>query len=181
MELQPEAIAGGESLVPYLPARTEQFSAVRDGKRIAMELEDMEFFRESRNDSRAFRYFCNLVPAGLGNGMIYRCSERGRNELGAKADTENFLPVLCGFPDEIFLLLQVREFTFIVHAHRPAHEHEVGGVRAGDFAGIAEPDIFEGNVVSGKDLFEIPEGFGGFVLEYRDLHVLLRDVGWYSR
>jgi hypothetical protein len=96
------------------------------------------------------------------------------------------LPLLHGSPDEFLLLPEVREFPFIVHAHRAAHEDEVGGIRAGHCTGFAEPDVFEGDIVFSEDLLKVPGRFGGLVLEDRDLHAVqipacLPDKGWPGR
>ena len=45
-------------------------------------------------------------------------------------------------------------------------------VHVGDFTGFVERDIFERDIVFRKDLFEIAERFGGFVLEYCNLHLI---------
>ena|GEM_PF-5581968 len=181
VELQPEAGADREPLVLHPAARAEEPPPVREPKRLAMELEGREFLREAGEDARAVRDLLQSVPAGLGDKAVHRRPERGRDELGAEADAEHPLPLLHGSPDELLLLPEVREFPFIVHAHRAAQEDKVGGIRAGHCTGFAEPDVFEGDIVFSEDLFKVPGRLRAFVLEDRDLHGSCTDPGVPSR
>jgi hypothetical protein len=52
------------------------------------------------------------------------------------ADARDFLPVLRGYPDKLYLLFQVRVFPFIVPAHRATKENEMGGTYAVESIGF---------------------------------------------
>jgi hypothetical protein len=101
-----------------------------------MEREDREFSQKFSDVPWTFRYFFKIMATGLGNETTDRCPECGCTNPGAWADARDFLPVLRGYPDNLFLLFQGRAFRFIVPAHKSTRENEMGGICAVESVGF---------------------------------------------
>ena len=172
MELEPEGGFVRERLVSHRIPRAEEVRTGRKVERFPVELEDRKLRWKRCKDSFHGRFFPDPAPAGLLDERVDPGAERGSDQLGAKADAKDRPALSHCLPDQCLFFFEIRQFMFIVHAHRPAHEHKMGGIGCRHFASLIKPEIFERDTVLSKDRFEIPCRFRCCVLEYGDLHAV---------